>query len=160
MTPEERRALIESTLVIWDLLASYGNTGAGELAAALRADGPVLDDALVIRTVDKVLRASAHELATMGHTLAAAVEMGSDYGAAFQAVQAEAATHKKSKASERWRTRAEALRAEGKSSARIAQIMALEVEDAKGRLVYSQDKPLSVRQVQRWLAHGKRDATT
>lgn len=56
MTPRQRVAFIESSLVIWDLLASYGYEGAGELAKALRACGEDLDDDLVMtRLRDAVL---------------------------------------------------------------------------------------------------------
>lgn len=56
--------------------------------------------------------------------------------------------------------RARELEAEGKSTARIAQIMTGEVKNAAGELVYSQDKPLTERQVHRWLACRKTDTTT
>lgn len=127
MTPEQRAAFIRSSLVIWDLLASYGKVDAAELAAELREHGDDLDDDLVIHIVDKVLAVSARELVGMGQALRAAAEIGSDYAAAFTAVRAEPATEALRRKGYRQRRRARALQAEGLKVHEIAVTMDLSV---------------------------------
>lgn len=87
MTPEQRQGMIAGALAVLDVLTDYGGESSRALADAVRADPDTLDDDTVIRLATHVLDGSAHELTTMAEHLAAAVRMGSDYGAAFAAVQ-------------------------------------------------------------------------
>ena len=55
--------------------------------------------------------------------------------------------------------RAQALHASGLKPAQIALRMAREVQDARGELVYSDEKPLDPTTVRRWLRVSKSDTT-
>ena len=159
VTPEQRAAFIESCLVLRDLLGSsgvlLGSSGdhtADELAKALRADGEKLDDDGVIRAVDVTLREATRQLEAMGQTLRAAVEMGSDYGAAFKSVQADAARAGRSAKTADWARRARKLKDdEHLKSPEIGRRMARE----DGR----PERPYDPRQVRKWLSRKVEDRT-
>jgi hypothetical protein len=144
MTPEQRAMFVESCLIIWDLLASYpGGEGAAEHAKSLRAHAGDLDDDLVIREVDRVFRVTAGELVTMGVHLRTAVEMGSNYGARFQAVQADAATAANVTRKQAKAERARGLRDEDLTIAQIAVKMGVQPRTVERYL--AGNKPPSAR---------------
>lgn len=118
MTPEERSALIEAASVIVDLLASYDVDRAIKLQADLK--GRTLSDGEATRLATQALRVAGGELVSLATHFRAAIKMGSDYGAAFQAVQADAATEARRARKRRKAALARELRAAGLSIAQIA----------------------------------------
>ncbi|MEP6470107.1 MAG: hypothetical protein ABJC24_10080 [Chloroflexota bacterium] len=155
MTPQERSALIEASCVIVDLLASYDVESAVKLQNDLK--GRTLSDGEAVRLATEALRVAGGELIGMTYALRTAVKMGSDYGAAFQAVQADAATHARRARKERQATRAHALRDEGLSVSRIALRMATEDgRQASDRTV----EPYPNRTIERWLSSNNPDQTS
>lgn len=120
MTPGARQALVAAALAVVDVLADYGNDSATTMRDAIRADVEAIDDDTAVRLATHVLDGAARELSTMAQYLAAAVKMGSDHGAAFTAVQADAASAALRAKGARKGHRARDLKAQGMSNPKIA----------------------------------------
>lgn len=160
MTPAQRLQLgaaIDTLLDVttWWIIQTGGT--AVESSKRPPIDWESVDDPSIVDIASRALERAAHELDVMARDLSVAVRMGSDYGAAFQSVQADAATEARRARKQSRATRAIALKAQGLSVSKIALRMATEDgrKDDDGTV-----EAYPTRTVERWLSARNPDRTT
>ncbi len=91
MTPDERLRLGAAVDALLDVTTWWTvKTGESVVASSerLKVDWANVEDSSLVDIASRALGRAARELDIMAEHLSAAVKMGSDYGAAFAAVQA------------------------------------------------------------------------